>query len=188
MKRTRRLIGWLFDIAAVVSLLLCVAMAAMCIRSRWRCDQWKNPLPQVSDTTMVRDIELDSNDGLILLLSARSSMADIDPGDRGGGFDSEPVFDWRPMLNQVSRPGGLQHRFFTYYSTSHGEGSAVEVIFPYWMPVTALAILPLLEVRYLLRSGRIRRRRLRGLCVTCGYDLRATPERCPECGSAPPGK
>jgi hypothetical protein len=52
---------------------------------------------------------------------------------------------------------------------------------PPWMTFAALAALPALRLFAYLD----RRRRPPGLCPRCGYDLRASPERCPECGSAP---
>lgn len=51
----------------------------------------------------------------------------------------------------------------------------------YWKLVLAFLLLPGRWIQLRLRD---RRRRLRaGLCQTCGYDLRASTERCPECGT-----
>jgi hypothetical protein len=53
---------------------------------------------------------------------------------------------------------------------------------PHWSLVLLFAILPALRLRAAIRSRELRRV---GLCPKCGYDLRATPDRCPECGAAP---
>ena len=56
------------------------------------------------------------------------------------------------------------------------------IILPYVLVTFVTILLPGLWL-----AGRYRRRRRErsGHCAVCGYDLRATPERCPECGAVP---
>jgi hypothetical protein len=61
-------------------------------------------------------------------------------------------------------------------SSSH---SVLDLGFPHWFLAAIFLILPVASWRKMQRR---KRRRRMGQCVGCGYDLRASPDRCPECG------
>jgi hypothetical protein len=56
------------------------------------------------------------------------------------------------------------------------------LVVSWWLPVLVFAALP--SVRAWRWAVARRRERHTGLCPDCGYDVRATPGRCPECGTA----
>jgi hypothetical protein len=98
------------------------------------------------------------------------------------------------IAGPTSKPSGVGFGAHSYYfkrfdvGRASGSNSGVigpsgwtEITFPHWV-----GCVPVVLVFLAMLPSRLRRRsrRRRGLCLHCGYDLRASPERCPECGTA----
>ena len=97
------------------------------------------------------------------------------------GFRGQ-FFSWEVRRIDASEPPSSAfpwHFGYDRYVNSASRGY-VGVTIPHWCLCAALASLasvPLLAARW---------RRIAtdtDTCANCGYDLRATPERCPECGA-----
>lgn len=60
-------------------------------------------------------------------------------------------------------------------------GTETDLRMPAWAAVLMWSPFGIVGLRRLRRRQNVRK----GLCASCGYDLRATPTRCPECGATP---
>lgn len=171
----KRLGLWLFNLAAGVSLVLCVAFAGLWVRSMYMGDL----ISVVGRDAMGIRSEL----GLIHVSISRAAAWERRPS-RHEAWPHDPSYSPWSQLGRNWWDGlGFGH----YIGWTASGYQIDQYVLPYYFLVVVTALLPGLFIGlFLIRTLFSRRRSNRGLCAKCGYDLRATPERCPECGAVPP--
>lgn len=195
MKRAGRIV---FNALALLSLLFCVASSMVCVRSYWIADQVARQRTEFGEQNyVVRVVAVKLSRG-----SVRIEQIEMDHSH----FPAVEISKMKPFL--LSRDG-IQHRrtasvslippgkntfwsllgFYRYGESQTISGdiyilrSSLFRVLPLWPIVLTAAFLPF---RWMRARCRRNNREREGCCITCGYDLRATPDRCPECGTIPP--
>jgi hypothetical protein len=174
----------LFAIISVVSFLLCLTVTTMLVRSWFIYDNFKRA--SYSDSKGISsiygvttwcgrfsyvDVEIPDPKGYVLSAEDRSSIARECVGWTRDNLKTPPRLELRASL------------FGSFFrSDGHGQyGRRSNVLFfPFWPAMVLFSIAPAITF---VRRRRSAARRSRNHCVKCGYDLRATPDRCPECGA-----
>jgi hypothetical protein len=175
VKRSRR---WLSNGLAGLSLLLCVAALALWVLSFFSGAgiNWRK-----SSATLGLDAYLARGGMCAAYTSLAQSAGPQAP--RGFFFHHGGSASRLDPLSRITGSAHLRFKFlgFGLYSID-GPGIYQRIVFwPCWSVVLVTAAFPAIWW--------VGRRRLApGHCETCGYDLRATPDRCPECGTIPPKK
>lgn len=150
-----------FAAIAAVSLLLCLCLAAMWL---WYTLDHRNAWAKGGQALPFAAVRIE--DGLLLYSGT-----------------------WKRGMPYVGLIRRHQYRVVGFelvlvrsQSWAHRPVVAWEFKVPYWFLVMLTALLP---IRYFAFRRRWRNEQMirQQICTRCGYDLRATPDRCPECGT-----
>jgi hypothetical protein len=174
----RRLGRIFYRAATVMSLLLCVGAVMFWIRCRGVVERVERATAQTHRTIGVCGGEL------LVSIEWAQEASPLPPGP-------DVQWNWRtihklnfPDFAEAFFPGDhpTVAGFFFGHSVSSAEHWTL-VLLPMPFVVGLFAILPVVRIAFEIRRRRRARRQDAGRCVICGYDLRATPNQCPECGA-----
>jgi hypothetical protein len=180
----------LLNLLTVLSLLLCVAVCVLWAGSYGRRTYPLLDLPGATTLYRCGALSIDGRLGLSIDRWSWTRPAPEAPIELSWVEPSpEPWRSWlfarRPLGDgvQVAGVDVFFNRMATTQPGNNGSYVYGGVGAPHAYLVVLFLALPTLRLRALVRR---RRRGHHGRCIACGYDLRATPGRCPECGGGWP--
>ena len=157
-------------LASILSLLLMLAAAALWVRS-YRTEDLVG-----YNRKGVGSLSAWSRDGRLALWHDRYEQLGILQRRRVGW-----EYEANPMRKPGRWPDGTPGFWgFVAERDQRGQDAYRAVAIPLWALAALFAIPPAMGIW--ARARRRAAQRL-GLCPVCNYDLRATPDRCPECGT-----
>jgi len=168
----------LFTLASILSLLFCIATAALWVRSYSVCDYllwYRQP----------RIVEAISNAGLLGV--GCGWLASVYTPRTGWEGSFWPFRRDAAEFEADLRPGTVLGFRYEHWrqQTPDVQGDARALTLPFWSVFLLFAGLPA-PAAWRWRRHRTRRHlAASGRCPQCGYDLRASTGRCPECGTVP---
>jgi hypothetical protein len=184
MSRRPRLPHFLLTAPTWVLLALAVVTGGLWARSYWRGDVWREASVRVApDSSPGRYVFVPRERGFQLFAGRawlyeqddEPRLAYVAPQEAARVAASRTRSYWCSD-SPASFGSADDPPRFRFYRKPDGWG----VVVPLWAVTAALALFPVLRL-----VSRMRRRPAAGRCPACGYDLRATPQRCPECGRIP---
>jgi hypothetical protein len=167
-----------FLAAAASSLVVCLAAVGFWVRSYFAFDLMgrheHHVLHQVGTARGALLLLSDRSDHLDLLIAGAPPFWDTQRGNPG---------ELGPIARQLIPRSGTSIAGFFFGRADRDFGMVITVtLIPLWSVVLLTAILPWFATVLIARRRRTRGRLSAGCCSACGYDCRATPLRCPECG------
>jgi hypothetical protein len=152
---------FMFNLVNGMSLLLGVATAVLWVRS-----YFVQPLPSMYSDRWLYD------EGYAAIYKGEFTFVYYDTEPRPTRWFQTIRIDTQPLVVSQWMGGSGWNNSWWYTSVNCR----------IWLLTLLALVVPSI---WLVRFVRARSRTVLGHCPVCGYDLRATPDRCPECGNIP---